>query len=402
MLFLVSGSLPVNPQTQVSPLQHSVTVINVEVPVRVFQGDRFVANLTLNDFEVYEDGVIQSIEAVYLIKKTSVDRKQVQPTPEKESFQPKTSRTFYIFFTLYEYVPKIREAISYFINKVLQPEDSLVVATPKTTYTLKSDALMTSPKEKVADRLADIVRKDILAGDAAYRSVLRDLKMMARSKTKSIEDQMDDSASETGFASDDEYLMKYRADLERLKSLRTLDEKKLFDFAKFLRNKSGQKFVFLFYQREYTPMPSLEWQFRTLNKNDYALSLMMMELFDFYKIESKLDLEDIKKAYADSSVTINFLYVTTSPNDIRGTQLQERSWDVFESFADMAKATGGMATSSANVASLMVKATEVSENYYLIYYSPKDKKSDGRFRQIEVKVKTEGCRVTHLAGYYSK
>lgn len=36
----------------------------------------------------------------------------------------------------------------------------------------------------------------------------------------------------------------------------------------------------------------------------------------------------LKKAYADSSVTINFLYLTTSPNDIAGQQVQERSWGV--------------------------------------------------------------------------
>lgn len=55
-------------------LQHEVTVVNVEVPVRVFDGDRFVEGLTLNDFEVYEDGVPQKVEAAYLIRKTTVLR----------------------------------------------------------------------------------------------------------------------------------------------------------------------------------------------------------------------------------------------------------------------------------------------------------------------------------------
>ncbi len=104
----------------------------------------------------------------------------------------------------------------------------------------------------------------------------------------------------------------------------------------------------------------------------------------------------------DSSITIHFLYLTTIPDGIPRAQMEERSWDVYESFSEMAQATGGLRASSSNTASLMEKASSASENYYLLYYSPKDKTADGRFRNIEVKVKAEGCRVTHLAGYTSK
>jgi hypothetical protein len=37
-------------------VQHDVVAINVEVPVRVFKGNTFIDNLTMEDFEVYEDG----------------------------------------------------------------------------------------------------------------------------------------------------------------------------------------------------------------------------------------------------------------------------------------------------------------------------------------------------------
>ncbi|MGZ5515475.1 MAG: hypothetical protein ACXW2O_10590 [Candidatus Aminicenantales bacterium] len=38
----------------------------------------------------------------------------------------------------------------------------------------------------------------------------------------------------------------------------------------------------------------------------------------------------------------------------------------------------------------------------LLYYSPKDKAADGKFRQIEVKVKSGSYRVEHVAGYLAK
>ena len=49
-------------------IQHEAVAINIEVPVRVFKGDMFIDNLTIDDFELYENGKLQEIEAVYLIK----------------------------------------------------------------------------------------------------------------------------------------------------------------------------------------------------------------------------------------------------------------------------------------------------------------------------------------------
>jgi hypothetical protein len=41
------------------------------------------------------------------------------------------------------------------------------------------------------------------------------------------------------------------------------------------------------------------------------------------------------------------------------------------------------------------------ENYYLLYFKPRDLKPDGKFHEITVKVKGGGYRVTHRAGYFA-
>jgi len=56
-------------------VQEESLVLNVEVPVRIFDGNTFVDNLTIDDFELYEDSKLQDIAAVYLVKKKSVERK---------------------------------------------------------------------------------------------------------------------------------------------------------------------------------------------------------------------------------------------------------------------------------------------------------------------------------------
>ena len=65
----------------------------------------------------------------------------------------------------------------------------------------------------------------------------------------------------------------------------------------------------------------------------------------------------------------------------------------------MAKASGGFAESSSNPDYLFKKAVDASENYYLLYYTPKSYKSDGKFRNIKVKIKGKNYRVLHRAGY---
>ncbi|MCK7540062.1 MAG: hypothetical protein MZV63_58710 [Marinilabiliales bacterium] len=41
-------------------IQHETGTLNIEIPVRVFKGDAFVDGVTIADFEVYEDGKLQT------------------------------------------------------------------------------------------------------------------------------------------------------------------------------------------------------------------------------------------------------------------------------------------------------------------------------------------------------
>jgi len=54
--------------------QHEVTVRNVIVPVRVYDKNKFVKDLKIEDFELYEDGVLQKIEALHLTERTQLSR----------------------------------------------------------------------------------------------------------------------------------------------------------------------------------------------------------------------------------------------------------------------------------------------------------------------------------------
>lgn len=400
LLFLGHSIVPCiqgDSSRQDKPLQHNVGVVNIEVPVRVFRADGFIDDLSLEDFELLEDGVPQRIEALYLVKDASVDKKE-----ETRSFSPDIARHFYLFFICHDYSPKIRDAVDYFVGKVLRTGDRLVVVTPRTTYDMKKEILGAVPRERIAEKLLKIVRKDILAGDAAYRAALNDLKRLVRSPND-ISRQPGAESGGGDFGTDEEpdsILMKYRTDLQQLEQLRSLDEDKLLKFSDALKAQPDQKFVFLFYQREFIPVVDK----RVMNQaaNDPRLRFMISELMELFQREPTVDIDRLRKAYADSSIAIHFLYLTTRPDDMPVGRAEEHSEDIFVPFANLAQATGGLMTSSSNAAYMMEKASEVSANYYLLYYSPQSRTDDGRFREIKVRVKRDGVRVSHRTGYFAK
>lgn len=386
-------------------IQEERLVINVEVPVRVFKGNTFVDNLTIEDFEAYEDGKLQKIEAVYLIKKKSIERRE-----EKKRFAPQTSRHFYLWFEISEYMPRISKAIKYFFDNVVFSGDNLVIITPLKAYHLKDQALEARSGEEIANRLIGILRRDATAGNSEYRAALRDLREIiniieakAGEEEEASQDVEDSATNFFNVGSLEEVVQLYSTVVTKLENLRKLDQQKLLDFAKFLKNKEGQKHIFLFYEREFLPQlsPNVLNNFMTQYQDNPAMQFTMSSLFETYKRDVSIDVEKVKQAFADSSLCIHFLFLKRLEEHRPGLQMQERSDDIFPAFRQMALATGGIAESSANPEFAFKRAVEAFENYYLLYYSPEDYKRDGKFKRIKVRVKNKNFAITHRAGYFA-
>ena len=374
----------------------------------MFKGGTFVDNLTIDDFEVYEDGKLQKIEAVYLIKKTKIERKE-----EKKKFTPETNRHFYLFFQITEYTPRIGDALSYFFQNVLIPRDSLTIVTPLKTYRMKSQALEVLSKEEIVNQLKGMLRGDAMMGSWEYRNAIYDMVSISKAlgasiSATSVERQylkMDEYGNISQYAGLEiqELIMHYAALLNNLDHIRSVDQQRLMDFAKYLKDMEGQKYVFLFYQREFIPQiePRILAQYGDMYQDSPDVALTLSSLFGFYRREISVDINQIRQDYADSSISAHFLFFTKPAEHISGIRMTEHSEDIFATFMEMAKATGGSTESSANPSFLFKRAAEASENYYLLYYAPLNYKRDGKFKNIRVKVKGKSYKVTHRAGYFA-
>jgi hypothetical protein len=129
------------------------------------------------------------------------------------------------------------------------------------------------------------------------------------------------------------------------------------------------------------------------------ISQIIAGLFDFYRRDISFDVNLVKQVYADSSVSIHFLIISEVPTTVFGVRMEEHSEDILSAFKEMAEATGGFIENSSNPASSFQRALQASENYYLLYYSPKNYTQDEKFKEIEIRVKDKDYKITHRLGY---
>ncbi len=397
-LLLFSAVLASTVHTQ--ELQHEVGVVNISVPVRVFDGDRFIDTLKLEDFELTEDGKPQSVLAAYLIQGTAVKRSE---GPLK-AMKPVTRRHFVLLFQVSEYVTELNAALELFFDQVLGPGDSVELVTPVKTYRLAG--LMTAPELRRNAKQACIskVRQDILIDSGLQRSILRDLISNLEALISAMRGDPRDDVLERAQA-----LNEYATNLERLNSIREVDPSRLQAFADALKKRPGAKHVFFFFQKERIPQLSNRAMSVLTARASAEETLKVQELMSRVRREAPIDREAIQRAFSDASVDVHFLYLTRSGQDYAsGVERQlptdsvvmaERYTDVYSAFRDISAATGGTAEASANPSQLMKKAAEASERYYLLHYQPSDYAADGKFHAITVKVRSGNYRVTHRAGY---
>lgn len=352
-------------------LQYESIAINIEVPVRVYDRDKFVSDLTIDDFELFENGILQTIEAMYLVKKMSFEREdtRIGAQEKKKIFSPKLSRQFVLIFEVREVFAEVEKSIRHFFDNVLIPSDKLIIATPLKSYHFKENSWEFVSKTEMADQLIKRLKKDTLLRPVDWGNL-----------DDYINDGMNIKDMEDVFFGQ-----------------RYIDGKNLLNIAEYLKSLPGQKNVFLFLQEElidYAMPTGFSTVTEMMSNLDYLTNLS--RIASYGDVSNK-----IKKAFADSTILFNLLYLKNNKVVTSGSMFNkiDLAGGMFSTFKDLSKITGGLAQTTVNAAASFEKAVDASENYYLVYYTPKNYKADGKFKRIKVKVKGQKYRIIHRTGY---
>jgi hypothetical protein len=265
-------------------------------------------------------------------------------------------------------------------------------------------------REEIVGEFVKLVRVDIEQGNREYRQTILDLRDLSQKLVAALKETASRGVTAPARISDQDdtvvfelLLLQYSDVLAKLENLRKVDQLKLMDFAKYLKDQNGQKYVYMFYEKEFIPQidPQLLDQFRSTYQDNPAMLQSMSSLFDFNTRQRTFDVDKVKMAYSDASTSIHFLFLTEIPEPLEGVRLEEHSEDIFSAVREMALATGGLVIGSRNPVHAFQRALEASENYYLLYYRPEEYIQDGKFREIEVKVKGKKYKIIHRAGYFA-
>jgi len=382
--------------------QHQVVVRNIAVPLRVYLNGSFVEDITRDDIELYDNDQLQKVEALYLISKNEVARMDAE-----RDYMPYTSRHFYFLFQILEYNPKITDALDFFFSNIFQPGDTLQVMTPMKNYTLSQAALKSKTKEQLVKDMVAVIRKDTQIGASEYNNLIKDLKRMVRAISVSggqTSAMRDLESSDSGGLSGLQFLLpQYKNALIKLENLRFVEESRFLQFASQLKRLDGQKIVFFFYQREFRPEihPRILNNLVSIYQDDPNLIGQIQDLFQFYQRETRLNIIKLQRAFADSSIVLNFLFMHKNPENISGVYMREQSEDVFKIFTDIAKATGGVVDTSQNPDAAFQTVAKTVERYYLLYYSPSNYVADSSFHQIKIRIKGRDYRLYYRRGYFA-
>jgi VWFA-related protein len=115
--------------------------------------------------------------------------------------------------------------------------------------------------------------------------------------------------------------------------------------------------------------------------------------------------EQFRQAHAEEireiAARLSGAQVAVYPVDARGLSIST-NFDSQETMRDMARETGGRAYVNQNEIKVGVERAFADQSAtYTIGYYPQNKKYDGKYRSIKVKVKTRGAEIQYRHGYYA-
>lgn len=252
--------------------------------------------------------------------------------------QAEEGRTFFLLFQVTDYNSKIGDAIDFFFEKALMPADQLAVITPVKQYGFNQQTLQSKTKEQLAGAVKTVLKRDTAVGAANYRAIFDQMKTIILNIRNGVEQTAGlMSSGETDIKSD---LVNYRQLLENMDKIRMVKEPLLLKLAEVARQQTGQKKLFVFYDKEYIPIPNRETM-DNLRQNR-ALSFDATELFEASEAEAPINVETVGKAFTDAAVTFNFIYINKQVSRDRRFLMKDQSQNVYSCLSKLAKVTGGI------------------------------------------------------------
>lgn len=249
-----------------------------------------------------------------------------------------TPKNYVLFFEVLNYTRELGDAVTFFFDQVLAPDDQLIIYTPARVYGFSKNTLA-KPKRELSEAMKEKLRGDTAACSSNYTTIFNEM----RNHASEIEGGQTTSAD--GLIGIKNSLNMYRQDMENLRTLRKVNEPLLMKIVDMFKNQPGKNHMVMIYEAEFRPIPDKDTLSRLRAIPEIAF--IVAELFASDDQKSPLDAQKFIDLLREAKISLHFLYI--KPKDKTSVQdFKENSADMYDVFSQIAKATGGIVETTAN------------------------------------------------------
>jgi hypothetical protein len=369
-------------------LKETVSVINVEVPVRVFLDGKPVIDLKKEDFTIYEDGKAQAINGFQLVTKKIASGE----SPAGPAIL--ASRYFVLAFRVFDFNDPLQDGLKYVFDKILLPQDQLLVLINEKTRTYQDVA----DKEKIRSEI-----------EADLREQCRSARKTIQANTKEFDEWINhvEQAFKNGEnwgskpAMMRDFLQKY-LDMMLIfkKRFLTQDIDQYYYFAEHLEKVRKEKWVLNFYQQEILPrlnpnkdmLAIVRTVISECEESPYGelrgFEIILTQLLQRIETEAKtgveFPVEEVSKLFMKVNATFHTIFINAQMDaDSQNLDLQQIGSGIQTNLQDLTEKTGGKLIVSSDLVSSLGTIIVTEDSYYMLTYSP-----DNPAKKGKIKVKT--------------
>jgi len=406
-VFMILNLSPVPSQPQ-DRTKQEVSVTAVEVPVRVLAKGETVRNLTKDDFEVYENGILQTVTACEIVsRRISLDR-----TVDAEALKiPQKPRLFILIFNVFDYNQSVGEGIDYFFQTVFRPKDQLIIVTEDRVLNLEKD----DNPARIAERLKDTLKNYKSFSTMSTTKAYMELGLEGEKVLRYLQGDLKEAPGSWEFFLNQFFDYYLRVWNEYKNRFFTFDIGLYQSLIQRIEKRPEEKWAFCFEQRDMFPTLKKEGELeselrklmdsRTEPQDQAKIRLIQnkqRELQRSQDITENFPGERLKDLFMSAEITFHLITLkSTRVLFSRDFELREVSQNYEDCFRQISLSTGGYSTFNNKILEALKEASAKEDYHYLVVYSPKDP-SAGKERKIEVKVKKEGADVISLKQYIAK
>ena len=401
LLAIVALFAPLAAQTQ-EPIKETVSVVNVEVPVRVFFDGQSVSGLKKEDFEITEGGKVQQINGFYFFHKRI--HPLAEPLAGTDQAQHPAGRYFVLIFRVYQYNEDLAKGLQYLFDKVFVSEDQLLVMA--NNRTLAFDRL--GGDAEAQGKIQELLRSESLSAHNQLLSYVHGIEQSLnmtqfRMKMRTLRNDAGPDYLQEFLQS---YLMAWK-DFKR--RYLTLEMDKFYYFSKHLEKIHKEKWVLNFYQLEQFPQiafgSEIENQLRSYIRNlqesenptliaqGRILEKLLQDIDMEMNVSQDFPAEEASKLFYKVNATFHSFFIRVFMDmDTSELQFRQIATEIENSLRELTKTTGGTLTASNDIAAALSAVSDKIDDYYMLTYKPANSKKVGR---IKVTVKDKKYKVLY-------